>query len=46
MFPKYLSVIPQNIHVKIVSITFACEGWPAEEHRVAFGLSVDSFQEL
>lgn len=26
--------------LKAVSITFGREGWPAEEHPVAFGLSV------
>jgi hypothetical protein len=26
--------------LKVVNITFGCEGWPAEEPQVAFGLLV------
>lgn len=32
--------------LKVVNITFGLGGWPAEEYEEAFGLSVDSFQEL
>lgn len=32
--------------LKVVNITFGLERWPAAEYEEAFGLSVDSFQEL